>query len=338
LINNPNDITMGKNIIVCYDGTGNEYGKNNTNVVHIFESILREDDQIAFYDPGVGTFSYLGRYLGRRVGIILGKAFGAGLQQNLEDGYEYLMNRYEKNDRLYLFGFSRGAYTARALSGMLYHFGLLPKGSKNLIPYVSKMYTSKNFGNAPGFKKTFSHECKPYFIGVWDTVGSLGFIYGKKFYNTRLMDDVQYAYQAVSIDEKRKKFPVSLWDEKNILSGQVIEQVWFPGVHSDVGGWYEERHLSDIAFGWLMDKAASCGLKLHPGWDNLLAQDATGKIHESRVCLWKIWKPVTRTISEGALVHKSVKDRIEKKDDYQPKLPSGYKVVSNATYDKGSPS
>jgi uncharacterized protein (DUF2235 family) len=323
---------MGKNIIVCYDGTGNEYGNNNTNVVHVFESIARDREQIAFYDPGVGTFSYLGRNLGKKIGIIMGKAFGAGLQQNLEDGYEYLMNRYEKDDKLFLFGFSRGAFTARALAGMLHYFGLLQKGSKNLIPYVSKMYTNRNFENAPGFKITYCHDCKPHFIGVWDTVGSLGFIYGKKFYNTKLNRDVGYAYQAVSIDEKRKKFPVSLWDENNKLPGQIIEQVWFPGVHSDVGGWYEDRNLSDIAFAWIMDKASGCGLRLNNNWKTVLDQDASGKIHESRVGFWKIWRPVERKIPEGALIHKSVMDRMQKIKSYHAPLPENYSVESNASY------
>ena len=116
---------MPKNIVVCCDGTGNEYGRHNTNVVKLYEAIVRDASQIAFYDPGVGTFSVLGRRLGRPVGIILGKAFGYGLRQNIEDAYRYLMDRYDPGDRLFLFGFSRGAYTARALAGMLYRCGLL---------------------------------------------------------------------------------------------------------------------------------------------------------------------------------------------------------------------
>ena len=84
---------MPKNIITCCDGTGNEYGQHNTNVVKLYEAIVRDANQIAFYDPGVGTFSILGRELGRRVGIVLGKAFGAGVQQNIEDAYRYLMDR-----------------------------------------------------------------------------------------------------------------------------------------------------------------------------------------------------------------------------------------------------
>jgi uncharacterized protein (DUF2235 family) len=91
---------MGKNIVVCIDGTGNEYGDHDTNVVKTYELIVRDKDQIAFYDPGVGTFSVFGRYLGKQIGLILGKAFGVGLTENIEDAYTYLMARYESGDKL----------------------------------------------------------------------------------------------------------------------------------------------------------------------------------------------------------------------------------------------
>ena len=323
---------MGKNIIMCYDGTGNEYGPNNTNVVGIFEAILRDDDQIAFYDPGVGTFDFLGRTVGKKVGTLLGKAFGYGLQQNLEDGFEYLMNHFEPEDKLFLFGFSRGAFTARALAGMLYRFGVLQKGSKNLIPYVSKYYLSGRFDAAEGFKNAFCHDCQPHFIGVWDTVGSLGHIHGRKFFDTRLNPHIRYGYQAVAIDETRKKFPVSLWDESRKGKGQTIEQVWFAGVHSDVGGWYEERHLSDIAFAWLVDKAAQGGLKLKSNWQKKLDQNAAGVLHASRVGLWRFWRPVERNIREDSKIHQSVLDRMEKVNDYRPALPEQYATVGNPSY------
>lgn len=95
-------IKMSKNIVVCFDGTNNEYGTHNTNVVKTFEAIIRDDNQIAFYDPGVGTLSFFGRVLGRKIGILLGLAFGYGIRQNVEDGYEYLMNRYQKEDKIYI--------------------------------------------------------------------------------------------------------------------------------------------------------------------------------------------------------------------------------------------
>lgn len=342
-----NSTDKSKRIIICYDGTGNEYGQNNTNVVKIIESLDKDKKQIFFYDPGVGTLNIFGRTIGRHIGILLGKAFGFGLQQNIEDGYEYLMNRFNPCDKVYIFGFSRGAFTARALAGMLHKFGLLHKGNKNLIPYVSKMYKKHNISIkkrdsnvkdknekdeiAKGFKQTFSQECKPHFIGVWDTVGSLGYFYGKKF-DTKLNHDVKYAYQAIAIDEKRKKFPVNIWDDKAKLDYQVIEQVWFPGVHSDVGGWYKDRSLSDIAFAWLMDKASSCGITLKKDWENSLEQDALGDIHESRKGWWRFWRPVTRVIPVDARIHYSTIYRKQNIYDYKPTLPYKYKTVGNDSY------
>ena len=309
-----------KNIVICCDGTGNEYGPNNTNVVKLYQSVIRGTEQIAFYDPGVGTFSYLGRVLGRQVGIFLGKAFGRGLQQNIEDAYRYLMDRYQPEDKVFLFGFSRGAFTVRALAGMLFKCGLLQKGSNNLIPYASKIYNKPNNENiAAGFKETYCHACKPYFIGVWDTVGSLGWLRRKKFFDATLHKDVTYGYHAISVDERRKKFPVSLWDEGRKLAHQTIEQVWFPGVHSDVGGWYAETGLSDIALVWMLKNAEQQGLRLKKGWADKLNPDPSGIIHESRTGLWRIWRPAVRCIPEGAKIHKSVFDRInDSQTTYRP--------------------
>ena len=324
---------MPKNITICYDGTGNEYGNHNTNVVGVFEAIIRDQEQRGFYDPGVGTFSVLGRSLGRHVGTLLGKAFGAGLRENIEEGYEYLMREYDQDDQVFLFGFSRGAFTVRALAGMLYRFGLLERGSRNLIPYVSKNYLNHQFEFASDFKTAFCRECKPHFIGVWDTVGSLGHIHGKKFYDTELNEDIRYGYHAVAIDERRKKFPVSLWDESKKKAHQTIEQVWFAGVHSDVGAWYEERQLCAIAFAWMIDEASKRGLRLRRHWRKRLVQDAAGPIHVSRNGFWKLWRPLTRTIPEAAKVHQSVLDRIERVREYRPQLPAKRDVRSNPSYE-----
>jgi uncharacterized protein (DUF2235 family) len=307
-----------KNIVICYDGTGNEYGKNNTNVVKTFESIVRNEKQVAFYDPGVGTFSLLGRTIGRRIGIVLGKAFGAGLQKNIEDGYEYLMNRHEPGDHVFIFGFSRGAFTARALAGMIYHFWVLQKGSKNLIPYVSKMYNQGKLEIGEKFREGFCHPCKIDFIGVWDTVASLGYFHGKTFYDQTLKSNVKNGFQAIAIDEKRKKFQVSLWDQNNVVENQLIEQVWFPGVHSDVGGYYTDRGLSDIAFAWMMDKAEEKGLILKENWKEKLAQNYKGKLHKSWKGPWILWKKLDRDIPCEAKIHQSVVDRMESQEDYRP--------------------
>ena len=251
---------MAKNIIICCDGTGNEFSTHNTNVVNTYQATVRNNEQVAFYDPGVGTFNIFGRRFGKYIGIKLGEAFGYGLTDNIEDAYFYLMENYEVGDKIFLFGFSRGAFTVRALSGMLQKVGLLQKGSNNMIPYATQMYlTLNNNPLAESFKKTYSHECIPHFIGVWDTVGSLGLFFNKDFIDIRL-HDVPNAYHAVSIDERRKKFPVTLWSQRNPKENQIIEQVWFPGVHSDIGGSYDERHISDITLHWMLRKAQKHGM------------------------------------------------------------------------------
>jgi uncharacterized protein (DUF2235 family) len=317
---------MGKNIVVCIDGTGNEYGDHDTNVVKTYELIVRDKDQIAFYDPGVGTFSVFGRYLGKQIGLILGKAFGVGLTENIEDAYTYLMDRYESGDKLYLFGFSRGAFAVRALAGMLHKVGLLQKGSNNLIPYASKIYNTRNNQKiAAGFKNTYCHECKPHFIGVWDTVGSLGWFFGKQFFDERLNEDVPNGYQAIAIDEKRKKFPVSIWDETALSPGQNVQQVWFAGVHSDVGGWYNERDLSNITLVWMLNSVENHGLKLKDGWRDGITCNPLGVIHKSRTGFWRLWPPVTRKIPDGAKIFSGVLDRRDDSSlDYKPDLPAKY--------------
>ncbi len=293
----------------------------------------KDREQIGFYDPGVGTFGLFGRFLGKKIGIFMGEAFGWGLQKNIEDAYEYLMSFYEEGDHLYLFGFSRGAFTVRSLAGMLHKCGLLHRGSKNLIPYASAMYNQPdNNAITEGFKATYCQPCKPYFIGVWDTVESLGYFYGKRFFDATLHHDTPYGYHAIAIDEKREKFLPSIWDEANKAPHQTIEQVWFPGVHADVGGSYTERGLSDGAFEWMMWRSYRAGLRLKSNWRDGLETDPTDSksLHESRTGLWKLWPAVHRDIPEGALVHQSVVDRINAGLGYNPlNLPRKYTVIAS---------
>jgi uncharacterized protein (DUF2235 family) len=238
------------------------------------------------------------------------------------------MDRYQDGDRLFLFRFSRGAFTVRALAGMLHKCGLLQKGSNNLIPYASKIYNRRgNEEVAAGFKATYSHECKPHLIGVWDTVGSMGWFWGRKFFDTRLNEDVAFGFQAVSIDERRRRFPVSLWDENGKNEGQTIEQVWFPGFHSDVGGSHADARVSDIALKWMLEKAHDEGLLLREGWMDGLNPDPSGRIHESRKGMWLLWPPAKRRIPESAKIHGSVFSRMENSANrYRPRnLPVEYR-------------
>jgi uncharacterized protein (DUF2235 family) len=195
------------------------------------------------------------------------------------------------------------------------------------------MYNNENFVVCEEFKNTFSKPCDPHFIGIWDTVSSLGYIYAsRKYYDPTLNPEIVNAYHAISINEKRKKFQVVLWDETKKAEKQTVEQVWFAGVHSDVGGWYKERGLSDIAFAWMMDKASACGLRLKDRWTTALKQDALDVMHESRVGCWRLWPAIVRGIPEGAKIHKSVIDRMAKDKDYNPTLPQNYEIVENKNY------
>ena len=323
---------MSKNIVICCDGTGNEYSENNTNVVGVFAAVERNKTQVAFYDTGVGTFNPLGMSLGpisRNTGELLGQAFGYGVKQNVEEAYVYLMDRFDEGDKVYIFGFSRGAYTARLLVGMLHKCGLLQKGSKNLIPLVMKMaFGQPSQQIVKGFKNDFCHTCKPHFVGVWDTVASVGHFHPTRHFKDDILNhDVANGFHAISIDEKRKKFPVSIWDESQKAAHQTIEQVWFVGVHSDVGGWYDERGLSDIALHWMLSKAEKCGLRLKDSWDTGLKCDPLGEIHESRKGFWKAWRKVHRAIPEDALIHESVLTRMEL-SSYKVALPTKYQVAA----------
>ena len=157
----------------------------------------------------------------------------------------------------------------------------------------------------------------------------MGWFWGRKFFDTYLNGDVTYGYQAVSIDERRRRFSVSLWDESRKNEGQMIEQVWFSGFHSDVGGSHADAGLSDIALKWMLDKAQHRGLRLRQRWMDSLRPDPSGRIHRSREGLCRLWPPAVRRIPESAKIHASVLRRMDNLANvYRPgNLPAKYLVV-----------
>ena len=333
---------MPRNIVICCDGTGNEYGTHNTNVVRLFSALDKRDHarQIAFYDPGVGTMSAPGLQTkaAKLVNKGLGLAFGRGMTKNIEDAYLYLMNNYQPGDNVYVFGFSRGAYTARALTAMLHKCGLLEQGSDNLIPYAVKLFrrhpkTDEEWRVVNGFKKNFSRVCKPHFIGVWDTVKSVGWLRRRVTLDfTATNPDMKHGRHAVSIDERRTQYRTNLWNHENCDD---VQEVWFSGVHSDVGGSYAERGLSDIALQWMLDGAAQYGLLLDPDGLKDIKPDPLGKLHNPLWPYWWLlgWKRRTiRTYSRKpeaeVWVHRSVQERMQSLgEEYQPALPPDAKFV-----------
>ena len=254
-----------KRLIVCLDGTWNtpDEGENPTNVVKIMRAIspTGNDDlhQIVFYDKGVGT--------GGPIDRAWGGASGKGVDDNVQDGYRFLVNNYQRNDELYIFGFSRGAFTARALAGFIGKYGMIEKGKMRLLPQLWKLYEERKSSKAATgkLKKVLieaEKDVRIKCVGVWDTVGALGIpagVFGPwnrkrfQFLDAHLGSNVDVALHAVAIDEKRGPFVPTLW-EKKTRDDQLVEQVWFPGVHANVGGSYKDAGLSDTALDWMIKR------------------------------------------------------------------------------------
>ena len=330
---------MSKNIVLCCDGTGNEYGDANTNVLRLYSLLEKDESQRTFYSPGVGTLSAptIWSKIGEKASKAAGLAVGAGIIRDIEDAYAFLMNHYEDGDRIFIYGFSRGAFTARAIAALIAKCGMLNRGNDNLVPYATKVF---RYEMRPeiyrGFRKAFSRRCRIHFLGLWDTVKSVGWVYDPiSFQFTANNPIVRTVRHAISIDERRTFYRQNLWSEGRQY--QSIKQVWFAGVHSDVGGGYpvSEGGPANIALDWMI-KQSLPDLKINgkqlarmlPPAELSVEQPL---IHESLVGLWrlaeylprsyldpannwkkrwKIYRGERRTIEEGSLVHQSVFDRM----------------------------
>lgn len=271
---------MAKNIVICCDGTNNEFGDSNTNVVKLYQMLVYDPTtQIVYYHPGLGSIgaraalTKIGRWWTRMLGL----AFGYGITANIGDCYQFLMDNFEAEDKLFLFGFSRGAYTARAVGAMLHMFGLLRKGDDVQFPYAARMFKQKlndhAFDVADEFKTTFSRVCRPHFVGVWDTVSSVGWIYDPvSLPFTTTNPDIKIGRHAISIDERRCMYRQNLWGTGK--PDQDLQQVWFAGVHSDIGGGYVEAQsgLSKITLQWMLREAKQAGLLVDPRMEALILQ------------------------------------------------------------------
>ena len=341
---------MAKNIVICCDGTSEEYGDNNSNVVKLYSLLENSAQQVTYYHPGLGTMGSkytLSRIL-RLWTKLKGLAFGYGLMDDVSDAYVFLMNECEEGDRVFLFGFSRGAYTVRALAAFLHMFGLMHRGNDSLVPYAirrfkSKIRNEKPFKYADGFKQTFSRVCKPYFLGVWDTVSSVGWIYDPLHLPfTARNPDVQICRHAVSIDERRCQFRDNLWTP---LPGQDSKQLWFAGTHCDIGGGLGTANsgLSDITLNWMYDQAVRAGLRVQGAPAS--AGDPSSIVHNPLTLpwlplellpkrymdmrytppklSWRIPLGRKRYIPEDSVFHISVKQRMDSVK-YSLNLPAKY--------------
>ncbi len=279
-----------------------------TNVVRAAYRVAKQDGavpQIVFYDEGVGTGNWWDK--------IWGGAAGSGLERNVHDAYRFLIANYEAGDELFLFGFSRGAFTARSIAGMVRKCGILKRERVNRYPDAKRLYHSTTRpadSRAVEFRNENSvgdgAPIKVRFIGVWDTVGSLGIplpVLRKghavkyHFHDAELSGAVENAFHALAIDEHRTPFEPTLWMFKP-KEGQRVEQVWFCGVHSDVGGGYVERKLSDIPLRWMLDRAVECGLRLDAAVEAALPMDPgpTAAPHDSMTILYRLIGMVGRRL------------------------------------------
>src|SRR3954470_16920253 len=319
---------MSKNIVLCCDGTANEFSKDNTNVIKLYSTLVHDETtQSTYYHPGVGTLEPPGALTPwrRKFTRVLGQAVGAYLENDIRDAYAFLMRSYEAGDRVFMFGFSRGAYTVRAVASLLHMYGLLRPGNEPLIPYAIRMMMAiqragrgRNvagkvedyFSLARDFRRTVSRDCKPWFVGIWDTVSSVGWIENPlRLPFVADNPDIEYGRHAIAIDERRAFFRTNLWrpgdDPARPHGPKDLMQVWFPGVHCDVGGGYPESEsgLSKIALKWMIKEARNAGLLmdeekialvLGDRGEGFVRPDPNGTIHESLSRAWRpaeyIWK------------------------------------------------
>lgn len=297
---------MGKKLVICFDGTWNKPDDSaasdeqvESNVRRIYEAVdleahdeARKDESCKYYHKGVGT-------TGNKWLQVIQGCFGSGLEENMVDGYRFLVNRYIPGAEVYIFGFSRGAYTARSLVGMINNCGIVKDADK--VDHAYELYRDREPTSAPwgaaaqDFRQTHAHPREQVkFLGVWDTVGARGLpdldwgladIYNPwryGFHDTTLSSIVDNAYHAVAIDEHRKTFCPTLWTGEP-KGKQKVEQVWFAGAHADVGGGYDDRRLSDVALLWMAQKAKDCGLPLDEATlrDGLKPNFIRGDVHDS---------------------------------------------------------
>ena len=400
-----------RNIVICCDGTGNEISQNISNVLKLYRCVRKTEKtqprQLVFYDPGVGTLARPDAWhkLRQDFNAILGLATGYGLDDNVLVAYEFLVNNYADGDQIYLFGFSRGAYTVRVLAGLIHKVGLVSPQQVNLagsgltaykqfsaskqpqaFPLSLSQFTDSSDdegGPAPRddqaaqFARILSAKWPTIrFVGVWDTVASVLVPRPDRFYWPSLEElaftlqnpSVKTFRQAISIDERRCMFRLKKWDEPQTFAHnrfndahsdpQDILQVWFSGVHADIGGGYPEVQsgLSKYPLIWMIAEAVKCGLAVDPrnvnqlAWGrqrkgspfSYVAPDVRGELHKSLKGAWwlleflpksakyKEWparqsefgfyfpNAEPRLIPEGAFIHESVVKRMDALPGYRP--------------------
>lgn len=405
---------MAKNIIILFDGTSNQISTDRTNIVRLLGCLQRSDTQLVYYDPGVGTFGGDTSWLQykSKLSEFWGQLTGWGLDQNIKDAYRFLVQNYvppshegaDDGDRIYLFGFSRGAYSARVLAGFINSLGIIAPQFLNLVDYAYRTYkdippseqhgegaeakdkpAASAFATMRLYERTLRGERAPIaFLGLFDSVNSVinqtsHGITTQTFPFTSRNPSVAAVRQALCIDERRTMFRPVYWTagqefwggpfkpkHPDAIKQQDFKEVWFAGVHDDVGGGYPEAEaqLAKIPLAWMIAESETFGVRYDKSAVNdvvygsnpkhhYVAPDALGTLHNSLTSQWKIFEYIPKTIpwsswrrhgqtglylprsdlrwiADHALIHQSVIDRLHghpRQGPYRPvNLPENYQI------------
>lgn len=332
---------MPKNIVICCDGTNNTVEGDLTNVGRIYRIAARvPDKQHLYYDVGVGVEAPgMATRLGATVYRWAGLAFGVGLIGNVVEAYRELSRTFQPGDQVFLFGFSRGAYTVRVLAGLLEHYGLLtavnaseanavvdryrklfPKEGSNAAndEAARKEYLARTFAEAATIRREKSVDCRIHFMGLWDTVSSVGWAHDPKhFPSTARLPNVDVIRHAIALDERRAKFRTN---RVTPVDEQDVREVWFPGVHADVGGGYPEAESGParVSLAWMLREAESQGLLVDAAMRRAVLDgaevppDENGPQHESLKGFWwplEYWPLPYREQVDGQWVERKIRYR-----------------------------
>ncbi|MDF3075507.1 MAG: hypothetical protein K0S54_3174 [Alphaproteobacteria bacterium] len=394
---------MPKNIVILLDGTSNQISASRTNILRLYGTLEKSERQLVYYDPGVGTFGADNAWFGfwRKAMEFWGLLTGWGLDQNVKEAYRFLVENYDRGatgdrrtttgedqpvperDRIYIFGFSRGAYSARVLAGFVHAIGLIEPRNLNLIDYAFRAYKRigearpDGFGEVRLYERILRPDRPPIrLLGLFDTVasiiehGTIGLRLRSHAF-TKKNRSVESVRHAIAIHERRTMFQPQLWIQGEPYWGnpfahsaskpQDLREVWFTGVHTDVGGGTPEAEsaLAKIPLHWMIEQTAGTGLHYVTRTVNELvlganpdkpyvAPDPTAKMHNSMNWAWALVEFIPqrrsktsrrpsllgwtiplfegRKIPDGASIHRSVIERRDSSMDDVPQLPAVYVV------------
>jgi uncharacterized protein (DUF2235 family) len=356
-----------KRIVICADGTWNvrdqvdeeTQKRRPSNVTKIARAVLPQAadgiDQVVCYDEGLGT--------GNAVDKFSGGAFGRGIEENIRQLYRFIVYNYHPGDELYFFGFSRGAFTVRSLAGFMNLAGLVQKDDDFYVPDIYGCYETSKRPGSPEWTKAFrkvkdTRPCPPIrCIGVFDTVGALGapgvlgqvFNAGKyQYHDVGLNANIQHAYHALAIDERRKPFAPNLWTRIANWNG-TLEQAWFAGAHTNVGGGCAPDGLANEALHWIVEKAEKLGLEFDNAFLTHYRACFNSVLRDSMSAKYRLFgefrRPVGQRLADGEAIHQSAIDRAaHAESSYGPDnlkaaraAAAGVPVVTTTRCPRGTP-